>query len=160
MLTPSLVTCDARDNAAWPSCGGFCCGCLVDCMHAGHSRSRLLRGAWRGVDAFVVMSMALVLHATWWLCLQLTGACLLPQLLGVPPTATNREIKRAYRKKALELHPDKLGREVTEEDEQAFIDVVKAYEVLSDADQRRRYDAYGPEVGGACVAVAVWGLLT
>ena len=63
---------------------------------------------------------------------------MLPQLLGVPPTATNREIKRAYRKKALELHPDKLGREVTEEDEQAFIDVVKAYEVLSDADQRRR----------------------
>lgn len=82
------------------------------------------------------------------------GPCLLrlpctswhAQVLGVERTATPKEIKRAYRAKALELHPDKLGGNVTEEDEQRFIDVVTAYETLSDPDKRRNYDTYGPEV--------------
>lgn len=68
------------------------------------------------------------------------------QVLGVSRDASAREIKKAYRAKALELHPDKLGPNVTEADEQAFIDVATAYEVLSDPSKRRRYDSFGPEV--------------
>jgi molecular chaperone DnaJ len=61
-------------------------------------------------------------------------------LLGVTRSATNEELKRAYRQKARELHPD------TNPDPAAgerFKEVARAYEVLSDADQRARYDRFG-----------------
>lgn len=61
------------------------------------------------------------------------------RLLGVPRDADQDEIKRAYRRKARELHPDAGG------DEEAFKEVTRAYEVLSDPDLRARYDRYGEE---------------
>jgi molecular chaperone DnaJ len=61
------------------------------------------------------------------------------QVLGVDRTASSEEIKRAYRRKARELHPDAGG------DEDAFKEVTRAYEILSDPDRRRRYDRYGDE---------------
>jgi DnaJ family protein A protein 5 len=62
-------------------------------------------------------------------------------LLGVEREATEDEIKRAYRKKALELHPDRNhGRE--EEATKLFADVQGAYEVLSDPQERSWYDSH------------------
>ena len=57
--------------------------------------------------------------------------------LGVSEKATAEEIKKAYRKAALKHHPDKGG------DEETFKEVSKAYNVLSDPEQRKLYDAYG-----------------
>ncbi|KAG5465360.1 hypothetical protein CUR178_00063 [Leishmania enriettii] len=62
-------------------------------------------------------------------------------VLGVSPTASGEEIKRNYKKKALELHPDRAGRDQTQEEAELFKVITKANEVLSDAEQRRKYDA-------------------
>jgi curved DNA-binding protein CbpA len=58
-------------------------------------------------------------------------------ILGVKSTATEDEIKKAYRKKALQYHPDKNSSTTAEE---VFKEINKAYETLSDADKRRTYD--------------------
>ncbi|OCH95222.1 hypothetical protein OBBRIDRAFT_767893 [Obba rivulosa] len=58
-------------------------------------------------------------------------------LLEVSPDASEADLKKAYRKKALRLHPDKGG------DPELFKEVTHAYEILSDSDKRRIYDARG-----------------
>ncbi|KAF1949889.1 DnaJ-domain-containing protein [Byssothecium circinans] len=63
--------------------------------------------------------------------------------LQVPPTATELEIKKAYRKLAIKLHPDKNpGDETAHEKFQA---IGEAYQVLSDETLRKQYDQYGKE---------------
>src|SRR5215207_806719 len=62
------------------------------------------------------------------------------QLLGVSRSATADEIKRAYRRRARELHPDANPDPQAEED---FKELARAYEVLSNPDLRARYDQYG-----------------
>lgn len=62
-------------------------------------------------------------------------------LLGVERTATDDELKKAYRRKALELHPDRNYGNV-EEATRLFADVQTAYEVLSDPQERAWYDSH------------------
>lgn len=64
--------------------------------------------------------------------------------LGVSPEATQVEIKKAYRKLALQHHPDKVTDEsLRDESEVRFKEVTAAYEILSDEEKRSRYDTYG-----------------
>jgi curved DNA-binding protein len=64
------------------------------------------------------------------------------EVLGVPRSASQDEIQRAYRKLARTYHPDVNKDPGAEE---RFKEVSEAYHVLSDPDTRRRYDAFGPE---------------
>ena len=57
-------------------------------------------------------------------------------VLGVPRTATEAEIKKAYRKLARELHPDVAG----PEGEECFKEVAAAYDVLGNAEKRAQFD--------------------
>jgi len=62
------------------------------------------------------------------------------QILGVTKASTLEEIKKAYRKLALEYHPD---RNKSKEAELKFKEVTKAYEVLSNEEKKRTYDQFG-----------------
>mmetsp|Transcript_32720 Transcript_32720/g.48453 ORF Transcript_32720/g.48453 Transcript_32720/m.48453 type:complete len:586 (-) Transcript_32720:287-2044(-) len=67
-------------------------------------------------------------------------------LLGVEHDASQDDIKKAYKKKSLSMHPDKLaqrGKVATEEDQARFTRMKEAYEVLSDKHKRETYDAIG-----------------
>jgi molecular chaperone DnaJ len=70
------------------------------------------------------------------------------ELLGVSRTASAEEIKKAYRKRARDLHPD--ANPDNPHAAEQFKELSKAYAVLSDDDQRARYDRFGEAgVGGA-----------
>ena len=62
------------------------------------------------------------------------------QILGVPPDASQDDIQRAYRKLARAYHPD-VNKDPSAEDR--FKEIAEAYDVLSDPQTRRRYDAFG-----------------
>ena len=69
-------------------------------------------------------------------------------ILGVEKSADEKEIKKAYRKIALKFHPDRNPDD--KEAEEKFKEAAEAYEILSDADKRARYDRFGHQgVGGA-----------
>jgi len=63
------------------------------------------------------------------------------EILGISKGASEAEIKKAYRKKAVEFHPDKNPG--NKEAEEKFKEAAQAYEILSDADKKARYDQYG-----------------
>lgn len=63
------------------------------------------------------------------------------EVLGVSKTATADELKKAYRKKAIQYHPDRNPD--NPEAEAKFKEAAEAYEVLSDENKRARYDKYG-----------------
>lgn len=65
------------------------------------------------------------------------------QVLGVGRSASQDEIKKAYRKLALQYHPDRNPG--NKEAEESFKEAAEAYEVLSDAQKRQRYDQFGHE---------------
>jgi molecular chaperone DnaJ len=70
------------------------------------------------------------------------------EVLGIGKSASADEIKKAFRRKAVELHPDKQGG-----DEAKFKEVNEAYEVLKDTGKRQRYDQFGHAgVGGSAAS--------
>jgi molecular chaperone DnaJ len=73
------------------------------------------------------------------------------EVLGVSKSASADEIKKAYRKTAMKYHPDRNPGD--KEAEENFKEAAEAYEILSDADKRAKYDryghaAFGPGTGG------------
>src|SRR6187431_3070126 len=62
------------------------------------------------------------------------------EVLGVPKAAKTDDIKSAYRKLALQYHPDRNKSPGAEE---RFKEISEAYAVLSDEEKRKRYDTYG-----------------
>lgn len=65
------------------------------------------------------------------------------EVLGVEKSASDDDIKRAYRRLAMKYHPDRNPGDA--EAETKFKESAEAYEVLSDADKRKRYDQFGHE---------------
>src|SRR2546429_9482209 len=63
------------------------------------------------------------------------------EVLGVGRSATSEELKRAYRKLALQYHPDRNNGDP--QAEARFKEINEAYEVLSDQSKRQRYDTFG-----------------
>jgi molecular chaperone DnaJ len=76
------------------------------------------------------------------------------EVLKVARTATDQELKSAYRKLAMRYHPDKNPGDASAEEK--FKEAAEAYTVLSDAEQRRRYDRFG-HAGVSSTAGANWG---
>lgn len=74
------------------------------------------------------------------------------EVLGVAKNATAEELKKAYRKKAIQYHPDKWtngSEEEKKEAEEKFKEAAEAYDVLSDSNKRARYDQFGHQgLGG------------
>lgn len=68
------------------------------------------------------------------------------EVLGIQKTAPKEDIKKAYRKLALEYHPD---RNPSKESEEKFKEVTEAYEVLFDNEKRQRYDRFGHDAAKA-----------
>ena len=76
------------------------------------------------------------------------------EVLEVARTATDQELKSAYRRLAMRYHPDKNPGDAGAEEK--FKEAAEAYTVLSDAEQRRRYDRFG-HAGVSSTAGAGWG---
>ena len=71
-------------------------------------------------------------------------------VLGVDKGASSDEIKKAYRKMAIKYHPDKYAQSSEDERkaaEEKFKEAAEAYDVLSDADKRAKYDQFGHSMG-------------
>ncbi|HCO67375.1 MAG TPA: molecular chaperone DnaJ, partial [Dysgonomonas sp.] len=68
------------------------------------------------------------------------------EVLEVSRSATSEEIKKAYKKKAIQYHPDKNPGDATAEEK--FKEAAEAYEILSDEQKRAKYDRYGHDAPG------------
>lgn len=67
------------------------------------------------------------------------------KVLGLSRSAKAKDIKKAYRKLALQYHPDKVKEEDKEVSEKIFVNVSEAYAVLSDDEKKKIYDKYGKQ---------------
>jgi len=77
------------------------------------------------------------------------------EVLGVTRTATDQEIKSAYRRLAVKYHPDKNPNDATAEEK--FKEAAEAYSVLSNDEQRKRYDRFGHAGVSSGAGAGAWG---
>ena len=77
------------------------------------------------------------------------------EILGISKTASDQEIKSAYRRLAVKYHPDKNPNDATAEEK--FKEAAEAYSVLQDAEQRRRYDRFGHAGVSSGAGAGNWG---
>ena len=77
------------------------------------------------------------------------------EVLSVSRTATDQEIKSAYRRLAVKYHPDKNPNDASAEEK--FKEAAEAYSVLSDAQQRQRYDRFGHAGVSSSASSGQWG---
>src|SRR5688500_971035 len=77
------------------------------------------------------------------------------EVLTVSRTATDQEIKRAYRRLAVMYHPHKNPNDASAEEK--FKEAAEAYSVLSDPEQRRRYDRFGHAGVSSSAGAGNWG---
>jgi molecular chaperone DnaJ len=77
------------------------------------------------------------------------------EILGVTKTASEQEIKSAYRRLAVQHHPDKNPNDASAEEK--FKEAAEAYGVLQDPEQRRRYDRFGHAGVSAGAGAGSWG---
>ena len=77
------------------------------------------------------------------------------EVLSVSRTCTEQELKSAYRRLAVKYHPDKNPGDATAEEK--FKEAAEAYSVLSDAEQRRRYDRFGHAGVSSSAGAGNWG---
>lgn len=77
------------------------------------------------------------------------------EVLGVTRSATEQDLKKAYRRLAHQFHPDK--NQTDPEAEEKFKEAAEAYAVLSNSEQRQRYDRFGHAGVSSSAANAAWG---
>jgi molecular chaperone DnaJ len=77
------------------------------------------------------------------------------EVLAVSRTATDQEIKSAYRRLAVKYHPDKNPNDASAEEK--FKEAAEAYSVLSDGEQRKRYDRFGHAGVSSSAGAGAWG---
>ncbi|KAI9316197.1 Sec63 Brl domain-containing protein [Dichotomocladium elegans] len=77
------------------------------------------------------------------------------EILGISEGATTQEIKKVYKKLSLIYHPDKAQPGTEKESEDRFIQISKAYQVLTDDDVRKNYEMYGHPDGKQSYSVGV-----
>ncbi|HJX90883.1 MAG TPA: molecular chaperone DnaJ [Pyrinomonadaceae bacterium] len=77
------------------------------------------------------------------------------EVLGVTRSATDQEIKSAYRRLAVKYHPDKNPNDASAEEK--FKEAAEAYSVLQDGEQRRRYDRFGHAGVSSGAGAGSWG---
>jgi len=77
------------------------------------------------------------------------------EVLGIGQSATEQEIKTAYRKLAVKHHPDKNPEDPHAEEK--FKEAAEAYSVLSNSEQRRRYDRFGHAGVSSAATAGAWG---
>src|SRR5436853_5134017 len=77
------------------------------------------------------------------------------EVLGVTRSATEQDLKTAYRRLAHQYHPDK--NQSNPEAEEKFKEAAEAYAVLSNSEQRQRYDRFGHAGVSTSAANAAWG---
>jgi molecular chaperone DnaJ len=77
------------------------------------------------------------------------------EVLGVSRSSSEQDLKKAYRRLAHQYHPDKNQTDPTAEEK--FKEAAEAYAVLSDAEQRQRYDRFGHAGVSTSAASAAWG---
>ena len=75
------------------------------------------------------------------------------EILGVSKGATADEIKKSYRKVAMQYHPDRNPGDKAAEEK--FKEAAEAYEILSDADKKAQYDRYGQAAMAGDILVVV-----
>ena len=96
----------------------------------------------RSSNSIIRLLLIITIISTLLLCV-VASTNNLYSILGVPKTASQSEIKKAYRKSALKYHPDKVPESERAKAEHKFKECAKAYEWLSDDKKRKLYDKYG-----------------